>query len=93
MGLNSSNTQIAQALGLNPNDTQRMAAPLREGLVIRSLEPVLAGEVECDEVYVVAGHKEHPEAVKKRAERLTPTPERRAGARHPEERKTHRSSG
>ena len=28
---------------------------------------VLEGEVECDEVYVVAGHKGHPEAVKKRA--------------------------
>jgi hypothetical protein len=26
---------------------------------------VLEGEVECDEVYVVAGHKGHPEAVKK----------------------------
>ena len=26
----------------------------------------LEGEVECDEVYVVAGHKGHPEAVKKK---------------------------
>ena len=26
----------------------------------------LSGEVELDEVYVVAGHKRHPEAVKKR---------------------------
>jgi hypothetical protein len=26
---------------------------------------VLEGEVECDEVYVVAGHKGQPEAVKK----------------------------
>lgn len=30
-------------------------------------EPRLSGEVECDEVYVVAGHKGHPEAVKKKA--------------------------
>ena len=28
----------------------------------------LSGEVELDEVYVVAGHKGHPEAVKKREE-------------------------
>jgi hypothetical protein len=27
---------------------------------------VLSGEAECDEVYVVAGHKGQPEAVKKR---------------------------
>jgi hypothetical protein len=29
----------------------------------------LSGEVECDEVYVVAGHKGHPEAVRKEGER------------------------
>ena len=66
MGLNLSNAQIAQELGLNPNDAQRMAEQLREGIVARQPEPVLAGEVECDEVYVVAGHKGHPDAVKKR---------------------------
>jgi hypothetical protein len=27
-----------------------------------------SGEVECDEWYVVAGHKGHPEAVKKKGE-------------------------
>ena len=42
-----------------------MTTTLREGIVARRPEPVLAGEVECDEVYVVAGHKGHPEAVKK----------------------------
>jgi hypothetical protein len=26
---------------------------------------MLAGEVECDEAYVIAGHKEQPDAVKK----------------------------
>ena len=70
------------------DDVQRMTEPLRQGIVARQVEPVPRGDVECDEVYVVAGHKGHPEAVKKRAERLAPTPERRAGARHPEERKT-----
>ena len=27
---------------------------------------MLSGEVECDEVYIVAGHKGNPEAVKKK---------------------------
>ncbi len=67
MGLNLSNTQIAQELGLNPNDVQRMTEQLRNGIVARPPEPVLDGEVECDEVYGVAGHKGHPDVVKKKA--------------------------
>jgi transposase-like protein len=63
MGLNLSNAQIARELGLDPSDTQRMAEPLREGVVARPSELVLSGEVECDEVYVMAGHQGHPEAV------------------------------
>ncbi len=66
MGLNLSNTQIAQELGVNPNDAQRMTEQLRGGIISRQSEPILSGEVECDEVYVVAGHKGRPEAVKKR---------------------------
>ena len=66
MGLNLSNRQIAQELGLNQDDAQRMASQLREGIVAAQPEPVLSGEVEFDEVYVVAGHKGNPEAVKKR---------------------------
>ena len=69
MGLNLSNAQIAQELGLNPNDVQRMTEPLREGIVARQPEPVLSGDVECDEVYVVAGHNGFPDAVKKKAVR------------------------
>ena len=41
----------------------------REGFVERKPEVTLSSEVECDEVYVVAGHKGHPEAVRKRAAR------------------------
>ncbi len=67
MGLNLSNAQIAQELGLSPDDAQRMTEQLRDGIVARRPEPTLSGEVECDEVYVVAGHKGHPEAVKKKA--------------------------
>ena len=69
MGLNLSNAQIAQELGLNSNDVQRMTEQLREGVVARQPEPVLSGDVECDEVYVVAGHKGFPDAVKKKAVR------------------------
>ena len=66
MGLNLSNEQIAQELGIDPDDAQVMASQLREGIVQRKPEVTLSGEVECDEVYVVAGHKGHPEAVRKK---------------------------
>lgn len=66
MGLNLSNRQIAQELGLNVGDVQHMTEQLRQGVVAAQPEPVLSGEVECDEVYVVAGHKGHPEAVLKK---------------------------
>jgi hypothetical protein len=42
------------------------SSQLRTGIVAVQGEPTLSGEVECDEVYVVAGHKGHPEAVIKR---------------------------
>ncbi len=32
--------------------------------MLRQPEPVLSGDVECDEVYVIAGHKGQPEAVR-----------------------------
>ena len=66
MGLNLSNEQIAQELDLDPDDAQRMTTLLREGIVQRKPQVKLSGEVECDEVYVVAGHKGHPEAVRKK---------------------------
>jgi transposase-like protein len=67
MGLNLSNEQIGQELDLNPDDAQKMTSQLREGIVVRKPEVTLSGEVECDEAYTVAGHKGHPEAVKKKA--------------------------
>jgi transposase-like protein len=66
MGLNLSNRQIALELGLNPSDVQAMTEQLRQGLVATVPEVALAGEVEIDEVYVVAGHKGQPAAVAKR---------------------------
>src|SRR5260370_41526914 len=66
MGLNLSNEQIAQELGIDPDGAQVMASQLREGIVERKTAVKLSGEVECDEVYVVAGPKGHPEAVRKK---------------------------
>lgn len=68
MGLNLSNQQIARELGLNKDDVQQMTSCLRAGIVQHRPAPELAGEVECDEVYVVAGHKGHPEAVRKKGD-------------------------
>ena len=66
MGLNLSNLQIALELALSPSDAQVMTEQLRHGLVIKTPVVELQGEVEIDEVYVVAGHKGQPAAVAKR---------------------------
>lgn len=69
MGLNLSNNQIAKELDLNKDDAHAMTSTLRSGVEKRR-EPVqLSGEVECDEVYIVAGHKGNPAAVKKKEEK------------------------
>lgn len=67
MGLNLSNRQIAQELGLNDTDVHVMTEQLRQGLAAKAPDVTLAGEVEIDEVYVVAGHKGNPAAVEKKA--------------------------
>src|SRR4051794_6750393 len=92
MGLNLSNRQIAAELGLNASDVQAMTEQLRHGLVARTPEVTLAGEVEIDEVYVVAGHKGQPAAVAKRgsAAGAAGWRERRAAARW--RRRSHPSS-
>jgi len=69
MGLNLSNRQIAEELGLNDSDVQAMTEHLRNGLVARTPAAKLQGEVEIDEVYVVAGHKGQPAEVAKRGAR------------------------
>jgi len=68
MGLNLSNLQIAQELDLNQDDVLCMTTQLRSGIVANKPAVCLEGEVECDEVYVIAGHKGQPEAVKKKVE-------------------------
>ena len=82
MGLNLSNQQIAQELGLNKDDVQQMTTQLRQGIVDQKESVSLQGEVECDEVYIVAGHKGHPAAVKKRPAGPTQSTQRRPGTRH-----------
>jgi transposase-like protein len=88
MGLNLSNRQIASelglcGLGLCGSDVQVMTEQLRSGLVAKAPEVRLEGEVELDEVYVVAGHKGQPAAVVKRggSDAVAGWPARRAGAR------------
>ncbi len=66
MGLNLANRQIAWELGLDASDVQAMTEQLRRGLVAKTPAVELTGEVEIDEVYVVAGHKGQPDEVAKR---------------------------
>jgi transposase-like protein len=66
MGLNLSNLQIAKELGLHKDDVYDMVTQLRKGIVDNKQEILLEGEIELDEVYVVAGHKGNPESVKKK---------------------------
>jgi transposase-like protein len=82
MGLNLSNLQIANELDLNKDDVYQMTCLLREGIVKKKPEAKLCNDVESDEVYVVAGHKGHPEAVKKRQRRKTKPPKRSPGPRY-----------
>ena len=65
MGLNLSNRQIARELDLGETDVQAMTEQLRCGLAARLPPARLEGEVEIDEVHVVAGHKGQPAAVAK----------------------------
>jgi len=66
MGLNLSNRQIAQELDLDKDVVQDMTTQLRAGIDQSKPEVKLSGSVECDEVYVTAGHKGKPEEVKKK---------------------------
>jgi transposase-like protein len=65
MGLNLSTRRIARELGLDGSDVQAMTERLRRGLIAKAPPVRLEGEVEIDEVYVVAGHKGQPAAVAK----------------------------
>ena len=66
MGLNLSNRRIAHELDLGASDVQAMTEALRQGLTAKLPPVILQGEVEIDEVDVVAGHKGNPAAVAKK---------------------------
>lgn len=66
MGLNASNKQIAAELDLDPDVAQTMTMTLRREICARKPGCRLKGIVECDEAYVRAGHKGHPEAVRRK---------------------------
>jgi len=73
-------------------DVQAMTEQLRQGLVAKAPAVELKGEVEIDEVYVVAGHKGQPAAVAKMGGSVAAAgwQARRAAARW--RRTSHRSS-
>src|SRR3954447_5238453 len=69
MGLNLSNRQIAEELGLDASDVPAMTEHLRQGRVARAPVAKLQGTAEVDEVTIVAGHKGQPAEVVKRGGR------------------------
>jgi transposase-like protein len=69
MGLNVSNAQIAQELGLCGSDSQKMAEIIRTEVVALKPEVKLSNIVEFDEVYLIAGHKGKPKAIQNRKPR------------------------
>jgi len=72
MGLNLSTYQIAQELDLNKDDAQQMTSQLRTGIVGKKPKVILAGEVELDELYLIAGFKGQPAEVRKRGDQVAP---------------------
>ena len=86
MGLNLSNSQIAREL--DPDSAHELATQLRQGIQAKQSVVVLLDEVECNEVYVVAGHQGYPEAVKKRLAGPSASAERGSWTEHSGERKT-----
>ena len=82
MGLNWSNRQIGAELGLSTTQAHEMTTQLRQGMMDRQPPVTLSGAVECDEVYVVAGHKGRPEAVKKSPYGSSAASQGRAGPGH-----------
>jgi hypothetical protein len=89
MGLNLSNRQIAQELELDEDDAYKMTAQLRQGIVDGQPAIQLSGAVECDEVYVTAGHKGNPEAVRKKGAKDGATVSKGFGVEAHSKRKSH----
>ena len=94
MGLNLSNQQIAQELSLHKDEVHQMTGELRQAVADKRPEVQLSGTVEFDEVYVTAGHKGQPEAVKKkRAQGRRRKLKRISETRYTQKKRSRRSSG
>ncbi|MEM8810497.1 MAG: hypothetical protein AAGF01_31180 [Cyanobacteria bacterium P01_G01_bin.38] len=93
MGLNLSNQQIAQELSLHKDDVYQMTSELRQAIANPRPEVQLSGEVEFDEVYLTAGHKGQPEAVKKKAAKVDVGNSKGFGVGARSKKKSRRSSG
>lgn len=93
MGLNLSNQQIAQELDLHKDDVHAMTIQLRQAIALKKPEVQLSGTVECDEVYLTAGHKGHPEAVQKKGAKVDGGNSKGFGAGARLRRKNRRSLG
>ena len=93
MGLNLSNQQIAQELDLHKDDVHAMTLQLRQAIADKKPEVQLSGTVECDEVYLTAGHKGHPEAVQKKGAKVVDASSKGFGAGAHSRWKSHRSLG
>jgi len=72
MGLNLSTHQIAAELDLNKDDAQQMTSQLRAGIVEKKPEVILKGQVELDELYLIAGFKGQPAKVRKGGDLVVP---------------------
>ena len=93
MGLNVSNQQIAEELSLHKDDVHWMTSELRQAIADKRPEVQLSGTVEFDEVYVTAGHKGHPEQVKKKGAGVAGVNSRGFGGAAHSKRRNRRSSG
>jgi transposase-like protein len=89
MGLNLLNQQIAQELDLVQDVVQDMTTQLRQGIALNQPVVNLSGEVECDEVYVTAGHKGNPQAVRKKGAKDGVIGSKGFGVEAPLNRKNH----
>lgn len=93
MGLNLSNQQIAQELDLHKDDVHAMTLQLRQAIADKKPEVQLSGTVECDEGYLTAGHKGHPEAVQKKGAKVVDASSKGFGAGAHSRWKSQRSLG
>ena len=93
MGLTLSNAQIAQELDLNKDDVHQMTCQLRQGIMTTKPSPTFSNEVECDEVYIVAGHKGKPDKVAKKGDVAGAGDSRASADAVPLQPRSHRSSG